>query len=303
MKQKKKHMNSAAKKEAFAGYLFIAPFMAGLFVFYIYSFIQNFLTSFTNRKSFGSYDFVGLTNYIKLFQNKEFYVNLGHTFLYVLVCVPAVIVISILVAVALNQKIRGISIYRTLIYLPMVTLPTAISLVWKWLFNSKYGLINGVLSYFGIEGPAWLADPRFSFWAICIVLIWSSIAQSVIIFLAGLQGIPKVYYEASQIDGASKWDQFRKITLPLLSPTTFMMVMMEIIGFFQVFDMIYLMIPATSSGLSGAESVVMMFYKQAFENYKKGYGAAISIVIFIIILIITLIQMRLQKRWVYDGEV
>lgn len=163
-------------------------------------------------------------------------------------------------------------------------------------------LINNLLLYFGIKGPAWLSDPKYSFGAVCIVLIWSSIAQSVIIFLAGLQGISKTYYEAADIDGAGGLQKFFKITLPLLSSTAFMMTVMEIISFFQVFDMIFLMIPSTSSGLPGARSLVMLFYEESFQSYKKGYGAAISIVVFIIILIITLIQMKVQKKWVFNEE-
>lgn len=302
MKATKKHMSKSSKHENIAAYLFIAPFMLGIFVFYVYAFIKNFYYSFTNKTSFGKESIIGFANYIKLFQSENFYSSLAHTAVYVLVCVPAVIIISIVIATVLNQKIKGIGVYRTLIYLPMVTLPTAIGLLWKWMFNAQYGLINGLLLNFGIKGPSWLSDSKVSLIAMCIVLIWSSVAQAVIIFLAGLQGISRSYYEASEIDGATAFQKFFRITLPLLSPTTFMMVIMEVIGFFQVFDLIYLMIPPTSSGMPGARSIVMLFYEESFQNYKKGYGAAISIVLFLIILVITMIQMKFQNRWVFQEE-
>lgn len=301
MKRSFHKMGRAAKREAFAAYLFILPFLVGVAIFNIYAFVQNALISFTNKKSFGTPDWVGLKNYIKLFQDDKFYQSLIHTGLYVIICVPSVIILSIIIANALNSKIKGVGIYRTLIYLPVVTLPTAIGMLWKWLLNAQFGLVNAVLGAFGISGPSWLSDPNWSLWAMCIVLIWSSIGQAVIIFLAGLQGISRGYYEAAEIDGANSVQKFLHITLPLLSPTTFMLVIVEVMGFFQVFDLIFLMIPPTSSGMPGARSIVMLFYEEAFQNFNKGYGAAVSIVLFIIILIVTLIQMKLQKHWVnYD---
>lgn len=265
-----------AKKEAVSAYLFILPFMLGIAVFYLYAFGKNIVISFTNKKSFGTPDFIGMQNYTRLFGDDKFYQALSNTLIYVVVCVPAVILISLIIAVALNTKIKGIGIYRTLIYLPVITLPTAVGLLWKWLFNNQFGLINALLGKAGIKGPAWLSDPVVSLYAVSIVLVWSSIGTAVIIFLAGLQGISRTYYEAAEIDGAGGFRKFLYITFPLLSPTTFMLVITEIIGFFQVFDMIFLMIPPTSSGMSGARSIVMLFYEEAFTRFNKGYGAAIA---------------------------
>lgn len=296
----KQYRSRRAKKEAMEAYLFLLPFLAGVAIFYVYAFIQNIMISFTNKKSLGQAKFVGISNYIKLFQDEKFYVALQNTLLYVVICVPAVIIFSLIIAVALNQKIKGIGIYRTLIYLPVITLPTAVGMLWKWLFNNQFGLINELFGMIGITGPAWLADPKWSLPAVCIVLIWSSIGTAVIIFLSGLQGIPGTYYEAAEIDGASGWQKFKSITFPLLSPTTFMLVVTEIIGFFQVFDLIYLMISPTSSGMSGARSIVMLFYEEAFSKFNKGYGAAVANVLFLIVLVITVIQMKLQKKWVYS---
>lgn len=298
--QGKKKIKKWNIREAISAYLFIAPFLIGICVFYIYAFIQNIYISMTNKKSFGVPKFIGLANFEKLFRDKDFYEAVIHTFLYVLVCVPFVILLAIVIAVALNSKIKGKGIYRTLIYLPIITLPTAIGMLWKWLFNAQFGIINAVLKGMGVSAtPEWLSDPDLSLTAMCIVLIWASVGQAVIIFLAGLQGIPRSYYEAAQIDGASGTQRFFHITLPLLSPTTFLMVTTEVIGFFQVFDLIFLMITPTSSGMSGARSIVMLYYEEAFQNFNKGYGAAISIVLFFIILIITIVQMKLQKKWVH----
>lgn len=295
----KKQKSKLARKEARSAYLFIAPFMIGVAIFYVYAFIQNILISFTNKKSLGAAKFIGLRNYEKLFGDAKFYAALINTLKYIVICVPSIIVLSLLIAMLLNTKTKGIGIYRTLIYLPIITLPTAVGLVWKWLFNNQFGLINAILMKFGITGPSWLSDPKISLYAVCIVLIWVSIGTAVIIFLAGLQGIERTYYEAAEIDGANAVQKFLHITFPLLSPTTFMLIVTEIIGFFQVFDMIFLMISSRSTGMSGARSIVMLFYEEAFTKFNKGYGAAMANILFLIILVITVIQMKLQKKWVF----
>ena len=288
----RQYRSRRAKKEAMEAYLFLLPFLVGVSIFNVYAFVQNIIISFTNKKSLGQAKFVGLSNYVKLLADAKFYQAIQNTLLYVVICVPAVIILSLIIAVALNQKIKGMGIYRTLIYLPVITLPTAVGMLWKWLFNNQFGLINEMLAGIGITGPAWLSDPKWSLLAVCIVLIWSSIGTAVIIFLSGLQGISTSY--------ANAWQKFRSITFPLLSPTTFMLVVTEIIGFFQVFDLIFLMISSTSSGMKGARSIVMLFYEEAFTKFNKGYGAAMANMLFLIILVITIVQMKLQKKWVYS---
>ncbi|MDO4292211.1 MAG: sugar ABC transporter permease [Eubacteriales bacterium] len=295
----KKYRTKRARKEALSAFIFVAPFLLGVSIFNVYAFLKNIVVSFTNKKSFGEASFIGWSNYIKLLGDEKFYQALINTLKYIVICVPVIIVLAMLIAMALNMKIKGIGIYRTLIYLPIITLPTAVGLVWKWLFNNQFGLINAFLGKIGIQGPSWLSDSKVSLIAVSIVLIWSSIGTAVIILLAGLQGIEKTYYEAAQIDGANEIQKFLNITFPLLSPTTFMLVVTEIIGFFQVFDMIFLMISPTSSGMNGARSIVMLFYEEAFTKFNKGYGAAMANVLFLIILVITVIQMKLQKKWVF----
>jgi multiple sugar transport system permease protein len=298
---KKRKTGLLERKERRAAYLFLTPMMFGILIFYIYAFGMNILFSFTDKSSFGTPEFVGLKNYITLFQKPEFYSALKNTFLYVVICVPVIVVSALVLAVLLDTKIRGRGIYRTLIVLPIVTMPVAVALVWKWIFNYEFGLVNLFLHAVGRESVAWITDPGVSLFTVCIVVIWSSIGQPLIIFLAGLQGISRSYYEAAQMDGASALHRFFSITLPLLSPTTFMVLIMQIIGFFQIFDLIYMMIPISSMGMKGARSIVVMYYEESFVKYNQGYGAAVSIILFVIILVITLFQMKLQNTWVnYD---
>ena len=181
----RQYRSRRAKKEAMEAYLFLLPFLVGVSIFNVYAFVQNIIISFTNKKSLGQAKFVGLSNYVKLLADAKFYQAIQNTLLYVVICVPAVIILSLIIAVALNQKIKGMGIYRTLIYLPVITLPTAVGMLWKWLFNDQFGLINEMLAGIGINGPAWLSDPKWSLLAVCIVLIWSSIGTAVIIFLSG----------------------------------------------------------------------------------------------------------------------
>lgn len=297
----KKKMNRMRRKEMKAAYLFIAPMMCGILIFYLYAFLANFLISFTDKSSFGTPAFIGMENYAALLHNEMFFGALKNTFLYVVICVPVIIVSSLILAVLLNNKIKGTGIYRTLVVLPVVTMPVAVALLWKWIFNYEFGLVNLFLKWIGKQPVAWISDPGVTLFTVCVVVIWSSIGQAVIIFLAGLQGISRTFYEAAEIDGASALQKFFGITLPLLSPTTFMLLIMEIIGFFQMFDLIYMIIPSSGTGMDGARSIVMMYYEEAFVKHNQGYGAAVSIILFLIILVITLIQIKFQDKWVnYD---
>lgn len=243
MKKGKKRFSAMRKKEIMTGYGMIAPLMAGVLIFFIVAFFQNFYYSFTDKSSFGKPRFIGLENYVQLLGDEAFYRALANTLLYVVICVPLVVVLAVALAVLLNEKIRGIGIFRVCIFLPAVTLPAAIGLLWKWLMNYKFGIFNEILGAFGAEPVAWLSEPDLVLYSICIVFIWASVAYQVIVLLAGLQGIPLCYQEAAQIDGANKRQQFFKITLPLLSPSIFFVCVTTIINVFQIFDFIYLMIP------------------------------------------------------------
>ena len=260
---------------------------------------MHFYYSFTNKSAFGNPKFIGLANYEKLFHSDKFYAALENTFLYVLLCVPFVIAISLLLAVLLNKGINLTGFYRTLIFIPAVTMPAAIGLIWKWILNYEFGLLNAIIRLLGGQPQAWLSDPNYVLLSVSAVLIWADVSLRMIVFLAGLQNIPKSLYEAAEIDGANNRTKFFKITLPMLSPTIFFVTLMEIIGVFQIFDFIYLMIPMNSSGMPAARSLVSYFYEEAFVRNNRGYGSAITVILFIIIFIITMIQMKLQKKWVF----
>lgn len=287
------------RSDYFWAYLMIAPTMLGLVIFYLWPIVQNFYFSFTEWGAFGQYEWTGLDNYKRLLEDAALLQAFKNTSIYIIFTVPIGIFLSIIVAVLLNQNIKGKSIYRTLYFLPVITMPAAIAMVWKWLYNADYGMFNYLLSLFGIEGPQWVSDPDIALYSIIAVAIWSGIGYNMVIFLSGLQGIPKMYYEAAEIDGAGPVTVFFKITLPLLSPVIFFVSIMSLIGAFQVFDLIFMMIGKSSTALESTQSIVYLFYQHAFVLNDKGYAAAIAVLLLAVILIITAIQMVLQKKWVH----
>lgn len=286
------------KQHLFYGYLFIAPTAIGLFLLNIYPAIQTIILSFQRSTGFGNSKFVGLANYVKLVGDKEVWQSLLNTFIYAIVAVPSIVVFSLLAAVLMNQKIKGLSIYRTMYFLPVVAAPSAVAMIWRWLFNSDYGLINFVLRKLGFEGVQWITDPNIAIWTIIIVGVWSAVGYNMILLLSGLQEIPKDYYESSKIDGAGPIRQFFSITLPLVTPTLFFVVVTTIIGAFQVFDVIFMMIEPSTEAMLHTQSLAYLFYKHSFILNDKGYGSAIVVLLLLIILILTAIQMKLQKKWV-----
>lgn len=294
--------NRLKRGEAAAGYAMIAPLMLGLLIFYVFAFGQNIYDSFTNKSSFGIPTFIGLENYRKLFSAPYFYQSLINTLAYVMLCVPLVVTISVILATLLNAGIRGTGLYRTLVFLPAVTLPAAIALMWKWLLNYEFGLINALVGALGVGTRAWLSDPQVVLMAVSMVFVWGGVSYQVIVLLAGLQGIDRSYYEASRIDGAGSVQQFFSITLPLLSPSIFFVTVTSIINVFQIFDIIYLIIPQYSSGSAASRSLATYFFEEAFVKFHKGYGAAIAVVLFILILLVTLLQMVMQKKWVHYDD-
>jgi multiple sugar transport system permease protein len=200
-------------------------------------------------------------------------------------------------AVAMNQNLRGIVFYRSIFFLPTITSAVAISLMWSWMYNPQFGVINGILKLIGIKGPKWLAHPDWAMPAIIIMSIWRGLGYNMLLFLAGLQGIPQELQEAAQIDGANAVQRFLHVTFPLLSPTTFMLVVLGIIGGFQVFEYSYVM---TNGGpLYSTLTVVLLIYQRAFVTFEMGYASALAYVLFAAILVLTIIQFRLQTRWVH----
>lgn len=301
-KQKKKNskllFGKYLKKECAWAYFMIAPTLIGLLILNIIPVIQTFMLSFQKVGAFGDGQWVGISNYTKMLKDPAVLGATFNTFKYAIIVVPVTVILSLIVAVLLNKKIKGVSLYRTIYFLPMVAAPAAIAMVWRWLYNSEFGLINYLLSIIGIKGPQWLSDPKIAMISIAIVGIWSSVGYNMVLLLAGLQEIPKDYYEAASIDGASPIRQFFTITLPLVSPTMFFVVVTSIISAMQVFDVIFMMIDKTSVALEGTQSLVYLFYQYSFVMNDKGYGSAIVMLLLVIIMIITAVQVKVQEKWV-----
>lgn len=281
------------------GYLMILPLLAGLTVFYFVPFFQNIKNSLFEVKAFNRMAYAGLRNYREMLSDTLLWKAYGNTFLYVLLIVPLATVGALVIASLLNLPIKGKSGFRMIYFLPTITMATAVAMVWRWLFNGSFGLINAVLQSLGAESIPWLTDTRYAIPAITVVSIWSTLGYNMVILLAGLQGISVSYYEAARIDGASTWDQFRYITTPLISPTLFFVVVNQFIGTFQTFDLIKMMIADNSIILEDTQSIVMYFYRNAFVLTRRGYASAIAVLIFVTIMIITGIQFALQKKWVF----
>lgn len=296
-KQKK---TKRERSEFLWGWAFILPTMIGLVVLNIIPIFQTIYQSFFKTGAFGRGNiFIGLENYKRLFADASVWQALINTFKYAIVEVPFSIIIALVIAVLLNQKMRGRSIYRAIYFLPMVVAPAAVAMVWKWLFNSKFGLLNHVLNSLGLKPVYWLSNPKIAIFSIAIVGIWTVIGYNMVLFLAGLQEIPRDYYEAAEIDGANQIQSFFKITVPLISPTMFFVVVTRIIASLQVFDSIFMMIDRSSPALPKTQSLVYLFYRYAFIENNKGYGSAIVVLLLVCIMIITVIQMFAQKKWVH----
>ncbi|MDO5136383.1 MAG: sugar ABC transporter permease, partial [Eubacteriales bacterium] len=257
---------------------------------------QTVYQSFFKTGDFGRGNiFVGLQNYQKVFGDKTIWQAILNTFKYAIMEVPLSIIISLVLAVLLNRKMKGRTAYRTIIFLPMVAAPAAVAMVWRWLFNSEFGLINNVFH----TNVRWVSDPKIAVFSIAVIGIWSIIGYNMVLFISGLQEIPRDYYEAAEIDGATGVKQFFNITIPLLSPTIFFVVVTRVIGALQVFDLIYMVMDKSNPALSKTQSLVYLFYQYSFVNKNMGYGSTIVVVLLVITMIITVIQMIGQKRWVF----
>lgn len=293
---RKMSINNKKKNDFFWGWLFIMPTMLGLIILNIIPIFQTIYQSFFKTGDFGRGNiFVGLANYVRLFQDADIWQAVINTFKYTIVEVPISIIISLVLAVLLNRKIKGKSLYRTIFFLPMVVAPAAIAMVWRWLYNSDFGLINNL---FGVN-VKWVSNPNIAIYSIAVIGIWSILGYNMVLFIGGLQEIPKDYYEAAAIDGASGIYQFYKITIPLLSPTIFFVIVTRIIAALQVFDLIFMVMDRNSLALPKTQSLVYLFYKYSFMQADMGYGSTIVVLLLAIILVITAFQMVAQKKWVF----
>lgn len=279
--------------------LFLLPHFTGFMIFMLLPVIGTFVISMFEWNLVTPPKFVGIKNYITmLFDDMFFAKAMVNTLYYTVGSVVLILFFSLVTAVMLNQNIKYKSTFRTLYFVPNVSSLVAVSLVWTWIYNSEYGLINNVLRLLGVADlPRWLADTRWSMISVIIMSSWTQVGFFTVIFLAGLQGIPKYLYEASEIDGSSRLRTFFKITLPILSPTTFFVLIMVIINSFQVFEQAYVM---TKGGPAfSTTTAVMYIYSKAFKFQEMGYASALSWGLFLCIFIVTVVQLVLQKKWVY----
>ncbi len=283
-------------------YLFILPAFLILGMFTFYPFVRTFGISFYQWYNIRNPHFIGWENYSTVLHDPMFWASLWHTVYYVLGAVIPTMTIALIIAVLLNSKIRGKSFFRTAYFLPYVTNTIAASMVFLWIYNRDYGLLNYILhALFHVHLIDWLNNPQWAMPAVIMLGIWQFLGFDIVIFLAGLQGIDKMYYDAAEVDGATAWEQFRHITFPLLSPTTFFIFIISIIGAFKVFQQIYVLWNGSTGGpLNSAMTIMVYFMYVGFGGaWHLGEAAAVANILFLIIFVVTVIQMQIGKRWVF----
>lgn len=276
------------------GYLMVAPTIIGLIVLNIVPFFQTIYMSFSKSKAFGAYQFCGLENYVEMFKSPEFWKATWNSIYFCILTVPIGVFLALLVAVLLNAKIKGKTAFRAIYFLPMVVAPAAVAMVWKWIFNTEYGILNSLLG----KNIRWLTDPKIVLITCAIVAIWSAIGYDAVLLLSGIQNISRTLYEAADLDGASKVQQFFRITLPMVSPTLFVVLIMRLMSSLKVYDLIYMMVEQTNPALTSAQSLMYLFYRESFVAGNKGYASAIVIWTVLLIGIVTVFQFIGQKKWV-----
>lgn len=283
--------------QAVTGYLFILPNFVGFLIFTLIPIVMGFAISFTNYNGFKLLDFVGLQNYLNLFKDDYFKVSAMNNLIYTAVTVPAIIVFSILLAVALNSRLPGKAVFKTVFFFPSITSMVAVGIIWTMIFSPSRGPLNQFLTLIGIENPPqWLLSTQYALFSVMIVAIWKQTGYYMVIVLAGLQSIPRQLYESAEIDGAGSVRQFFNITLPMLSPTIFLITILNLISSFQVFDLVSIM----TDGGPGRSTNVLVYriYQEGFKYLNYGYASAMAYFLFLVILVITLIQFKGQKKWV-----
>ena len=280
------------------GFLFLLPVMIGFLVFIAYPMVDSLYLSLTNYSMKQNYRFVGLDNYAKIFTDDTASTVLKNTLIFTLCSVPLLIIIPVFLACALNQKIHGVRFFRAVYFVPTMISMVATGIIWQWMFNAEFGIINYFLSLIGVKGPAWLTSKPWALIAVIITNVWKTLGYNMMLFLAGLQNVPSMYYEAAALDGVNIWTRFRHITWPLLKPTTLFVTIMTISSSFQVFDTIVVM---TSGGPARSSSVLVHYiYKCAFKFYKMGYACSLGWMLAAIIIVITAFQFKADNRFSID---
>lgn len=288
-------------KSTLKAWLYIAPMMLVIITFNLYPILKSLAMSFYTDYNFyqdvvNSY---GIGNFTRIFQDKDFYVAIKNTFIFVLGVVPVSIVLSLAVALLLNQVKALSGFFRTIYFLPFVTSTVAISLVWNWIYHGRFGLMNYFLGFVGIHPINWITDPKYAMAALVIMAVWKGLGFNIILFLVGLNNIDETYYSAAKIDGARGLQRFTNITLPLLSPTTFLVSVMGVINSFKVFDEVFALFQGRPGPAKSALTVVYYIYEKFYTEYQYGVAAAAGIVLFLIILLVTLFQLAYNKKFVH----
>lgn len=293
------HMTKS-RREFWAGMLFLAPNTIGFLLFTLVPVLASFALSFFDWPMVGTPAFSGLENFRRMFTGDvKFYKVLWNTIYYTLLYVPTVLVFSLGLGLLITRKLRGVLTFRLLYYLPVLTSYVAAAMVFQWIFNNDFGLLNYLLRCVGLQGTNWLTNKATVMPCVAFVSVWKNVGRYMIIFMAGLQSIPQPLYEAARIDGATFWKQFRYVTIPMLSPTTFFLLITSMIDSFKLFDIVWCM---TGGGPADAtRTLVTYIYNVSFQNFRMGYGCALSWLLFLIIFVFTAVQMKCQSKWVqYD---
>jgi multiple sugar transport system permease protein len=300
----RRHRGKLWRREALDGYLLAAPAILGLLIFTAFPVIYTFYLSFTEYNFVESPNWIGLANYRQmLLEDDLFRKSLVSTLYYVALSIPLTLIGSFLVALLLNQGVRGISIYRTIWYLPALVPAAAAAALWRWILNRDFGIVNELLYRLGLPTPGWLVEPEWTIPTLALVALWTGLGGTMLIFLAGLQGVPTHLYEAAALDGASAWRRLWNVTIPMMSPIIFFNLVLGVISSFQAFTTVYLIYTPTGSGSAGPSDSGLLYlvylYRNAFQYFRVGYAAALSWVLFLIIVLLTLFLFRVQRRWVY----
>lgn len=293
-------MNRRRYKNWLWGYFFIAPTIIGLVLLNIYPIIKTLLLSFSKSVGFEEYVFQGIANYVRVFGDREVWIGLRNTLLFSAACVPGGIFISLLIAWLMCKKIKGSKVYRVIYFTPMVAAPAAVTMVWAWLYNSEFGFLNQMIRNLGGETHSWLHDPKYALMSVIIIAVWGGLGQQIIILIVAITNVPRVYYEAAELDGANGFVKLFRITVPLISPSVFFLAITGFIGSLTQFDLIYMLYNAnTSKAMDSVRTIMYQYYRQAFVVQDKPYASAISMVALCVILMFTGLQFAAQKKAVH----
>jgi multiple sugar transport system permease protein len=283
-------------RQRYAAYLFVLPSLLFLALFVVYPIVTALYFSFTRYTLLEPPVWIGVSHYADLLADPRFLKAVGNTFLFALMTVPVGTALALLLALVIDRPLRGITFFRTTYYLPVVTSFVAVSFIWLWIYEPQFGVLNDLFEMLGLPRLHWLRDPSTALLSIAILSVWKNVGYNMVIYLAGLQGIPEQLYEAARVDGANAWQRFWKITLPLLSPTTFFVFVVYFIGALQMFVQAWIL---TQGGpLDSTLTVVYLIYSNGFEYLKMGYAAAMSMILFLIIAAVTFVNTRIIR---YDA--